>query len=450
MAGRCGACLAAVACGAALIGAPLPGWAQDHAITYEQVLARPDDLALSYAFARQAAEAGRLEDSAGALERILLLDPDFDAARLFYAIVLYRLDDMEGAARELRLLQSRALTAEQQEEVARYLHLSESKAKPTRITGAISAGTAYDTNPTLASRSDVGLVAGFTTPLDRDEDNTASGVAAADLRVEHELPTGRGDFLFADTRAWLKEHAETDIADYAIGRIEAGGTFYLGDLALTPRGIFTASLLDDDVFVAEAGGGLGLSYAVSSRLAALADIVAVHQDFAAFGPGDIAATVGLPADPRDGPAVRAGGGLSARLTQKDTLTLQAAYIAKDADHPAFSYDALELNATNLLLLGHGQYLLADARYWHYDFDAPDPRFSPILPHEDDRYRLRLSYGVPLDTLAKLFAKEASARHGLREINLQLSGDYYRQDSTIPNLDVQNFSVELLVTKRFTF
>lgn len=450
MAWRCGGSLVAVACSAALIGPPVSGWAQDRGITYEQVLARPDDLSLSYAFARQAAEAGRLEDAAGALERILLLDPDFDAARLFYAIVLYRLDDMEGAARELRLLQGRALTPEQQNEVARYLHLSESKAKDTRITAAVSAGFAYDTNPTLASRADVGLVAGFGTPLDRGEDNTASGLAAAELRVEQELPTGRGDFLFLDSKGWLQEHLETDSADYVIGRIEAGGTFYAGDLAVTPRGIFTASLLDDDVFVTEAGGGVDLSWGVSSRLAILADIVALHQDFAAFGPADIAATVGLPADPRDGLAVRAGGGLSARLTQRDTLTLAAAYINKDAGHAAFSYDALELNASNLLLLGRGQYLLANAWYWRYDFDAPDPRYSPILAHEDDRYRLRLSYGVPLDTLVQLVASGTTPHPGLRDINLQISGDYYRQDSTIPNLDVQNFSAEVRVTKRFTF
>jgi hypothetical protein len=447
---RCGGSLAAIACGMALVGAPAPGWAQDHPVTYEQVLARPDDLSLSYAFALQAAEDGRLEDAAGALERILLLDPDFDAARLFYAIVLYRLDDMEGAARELRLLQSRALTPAQQAEVARYLQLSESKAKDTRITAAISAGVAYDTNPTLASRSDVGVVAGFDVPLGRNRENTASGVAAAELRVEHELPTGRGDFLFVDGRGWLKEHVEADSADYIIGRLEAGGTFHMGDLALTPRGIFTATMLDDDRFLIEAGGGLGLNLAVSSRLAVLADLVALHQDFASFGPGDIAATVGLPPDPRDGLAVRAGGGFAARLTQRDTLTIRASYINKDAGHPAFSYDGVELHASNLLLLGRGQYLLADAWYWRYDFDAPDPRYSPALDHEEDRYRLRLSYGVPLDTLIELLGGETSAAYRLRDINLQLSGDYYRQDSTIPNLDVQNFSVELLVTKRFTF
>ncbi|HEX2256337.1 MAG TPA: tetratricopeptide repeat protein [Afifellaceae bacterium] len=436
-------------CGVSLVCPTAPGLAQDHGITYEQVLASPDDLSLSYAFARQAAEAGRLEQAAGALERILLIEPDFDAARLFYAIVLYRLDDMEGAARELRLLQSRALTPEQQSEVDRYLELSEKRGRDTRITASTSVGFGYDGNPTLNSRSDAGFSAGFDVPLERSKEESASGIAAGDLRIEQELGTGRGDFLFLETRGWLKEYFEAESADYAIARLEAGGTFYAGDLALTPRGIVSASLLDGDRYVTEAGGGLRLRHAVTSRFALLADILALQQDFAALE-DSLTGAVGLPRDGRAGLKVRAAGGFSARLSQRDTLTLQAAYVAKDAEHAAFSYDGLELNLNYLTLLGRGQYIMADAWYWGYDFDAPDPRYSPTLAHEDDRYRVRLSYGVPLDTLIRAFADRPDLPAGLREINLQLSADYYRQDSAIPNLDFHNVSGEVLLTKRFTF
>jgi hypothetical protein len=444
-----GRSLAAVICGVGLIGAAAPVLGQEQPITYEQVLARPNDLSLSYAFARQAADAGRLEQAAGALERILLIEPDFDTARLFYAFVLYRLDDMEGAARELRLLQSRPLTPEQQGQVDRYLALSEKKAKDTRITASTSVGFAYDTNPTLISRSDAGFSAGFDVPLDRSRDNSASALAAAEFRIEQELGTGHGDFLFLQTRGWLKEYFEADSADYAIGRLEAGGTFYAGDLALSPRGIFSASLLDGRRFVTGAGGGLGARYAVSPRFALLADIVALHQDFAALD-DNAARAASLPRNARDGLALRAGGGFSARLTQHNTLTLQASYITKDAEHPAFSYDGLELNLNHLALLGRGQYLLLDGWYWRYDFDAPDPRYSPTLAHQDDRYRLRVSYGVPLDTLIRSLADGAALPAGFRDVTLQLTADYYRQDSTIPNLDFHNFSGEALLTKRFTF
>ena len=63
-------------------------------ITYEQILAAPDDSKLNLAYARQAA----------ALERLLLARPNWDSVRLFYGFVLYRLDDMTGAKRELRAL----------------------------------------------------------------------------------------------------------------------------------------------------------------------------------------------------------------------------------------------------------------------------------------------------------------------------------------------------------
>ena len=61
---------------------------------FDAVLAAPDDPDLNLEFARRAADAGDLNGAAGALERVLIADPNRHGARLMYAVILYRLDDI--------------------------------------------------------------------------------------------------------------------------------------------------------------------------------------------------------------------------------------------------------------------------------------------------------------------------------------------------------------------
>ena len=83
-----------------------PVMAQD----FEAVLATPDDPDLNLAYARAAADIGDLNGAAAALERVLIADPNRHGARLFYAVLLFRLDDLQGAREQLDLLDPVTLT----------------------------------------------------------------------------------------------------------------------------------------------------------------------------------------------------------------------------------------------------------------------------------------------------------------------------------------------------
>src|SRR5262245_18416589 len=73
-------------------------------VTWEQVMARPDDLDLNYRFAQTQVRQGNLKGAAGTLERMLLVNPNLPKIRLFYALVLFRLGDLNESERELRIL----------------------------------------------------------------------------------------------------------------------------------------------------------------------------------------------------------------------------------------------------------------------------------------------------------------------------------------------------------
>jgi hypothetical protein len=88
--------------------------------SFDEVMAAPDSPELNFAFARSENEAGQLLSATGALERILLVQPENHQARLFYADVLHRLGDGLGAWRQLGLLDSVQLAPEQQAEKERF------------------------------------------------------------------------------------------------------------------------------------------------------------------------------------------------------------------------------------------------------------------------------------------------------------------------------------------
>jgi hypothetical protein len=151
-------------------------------VTYQQILEQPDNLELVFTYAREQAEDGNLQPAAGALERLLLLEPKWDSARLFYAIVLYRLNDLDGALRELIILEGRELTPQQMAGEYRYKDLASHSNSATRLSGWISAGFRYDTNRTLASDRDLGFD-GVAGPIALIVPKRDDGAFVADLKL---------------------------------------------------------------------------------------------------------------------------------------------------------------------------------------------------------------------------------------------------------------------------
>ena len=419
--------------GAGIAFAGLCGVPQAQEVTLEQVLANPGDYQLTYTYARQQIRSGELEQAAGALERLLLLEPNWDSARFLYAIVLYRLDDMEGAKRELGILQGRPLTTSDADQVERYLGMVEKKSSAFRVSGSVSIGVGVDSNPALATSSETGF---FGEALDPDERVDGSFIAASTLRIERDLDTGRGDFLFMQLTGRLTEQFEVNSADYMRGEVKAGGTFFFGDFSLTPEAFYAAVGLDHDLTFHEAGGRLRAEYLVTPGFA----LVARAGGSGLYYDEDSAD------EDRDGWRAHGGAGIRARFSDHNTFEAGATYHRREAESDPYSYDAVEISLSDRHLLGLGQYLLGEFTYWHLNYDEELEIDMP--EREDDRFKVRLAYGLPVSTLVKAFGADGPS--ALDTFNLQVSGSYYHQDSNIPNFDSENWSGELLLTKRFGF
>src|SRR5579864_5034652 len=114
--------------------------------TFDQVLAAPDDSDLNLSYARSQADAGNLLSAAAALERILLAHPNAHGVRLFYAAVLYRLNDLEGAKRQLKLLEGVRLTPLQAAERNKYERLVQSGRSRNSVHGKVIAGVVVESD----------------------------------------------------------------------------------------------------------------------------------------------------------------------------------------------------------------------------------------------------------------------------------------------------------------
>ncbi len=86
-------------------------------VTYADVLQHPDDVELNYLYAQSQVESGDLRGAAATLERILLLAPDLARVRLLYAVVLFRLDNLNEAEREFRTVSELPMPDSLREEV---------------------------------------------------------------------------------------------------------------------------------------------------------------------------------------------------------------------------------------------------------------------------------------------------------------------------------------------
>jgi len=115
-------------------------------ISYAKILANPDDLGLSVKYAQQLVNDGELQKATISLERVLLLNPEIDKARLLLALVFYRLGSFPESESELKILESREISPEDRAVVNKYLSLIADKRRLWTASGIVSIGLHYDTN----------------------------------------------------------------------------------------------------------------------------------------------------------------------------------------------------------------------------------------------------------------------------------------------------------------
>jgi hypothetical protein len=370
----------------------------DGPITFDQVLTAPDDPEINLSFARQEANDGRLLNAAAALERILLAHPNAHSVRLFYAAVLYRLNDLQGAKRQLKLLEGVHLTPLQTAERDKYERLVEAGQSRNSVHGRIVTGIVVESDAigALLERSELFFFGGH-------PKNGAAAIAGGDIEIDNDAGPNSDIGLFASVSIYTRSTFAGPNADFETGEFRMGISGSSLDNSWQVGPVVNHTLIFDQPYLTEYGGQGQFNWRYSTSATFTAGAEVVQQS---FHEPSVDALV-----PFTIPGTHAGqrytgyiGGLY-RLDAYSTIAATVGYEGKSAGYNAFSYDSAYLNANYHALLGRGAYfdLQGDARYLLYR--ARDPVFlfiftPPIaVQREDVRTDVRAALGAPLSALA---------------------------------------------------
>lgn len=398
---------------------------------YGKVLVAPDDVDFNLAYARSRASAGDLVGAAAALERLLLNRPNWHAARLFYAAVLIRLDDLQAARRELALLKDVQLNPEQTAEVAKYTRQAERRDAGTRLSGQVAIGVAYDSNAVGSLANAVNLGAGI--PI---EDDGLSLTSSASLNGATRL--GSSAELFAQLSGLSKSDISGPDQRYVRGDAQLGVGFAAGGVGIRIAAVARDVSIFGDHYQFDYGGRVELSRRLGTRTALSATLEVVDQDYDVAG----FALPGL-GDGRDGTRIDGSIGFSTRLTARQTLSLEVGYDDKDADYRPFAYSGPHASAAYAALLGRGGYASLSAQVRRYNYRAADLLVSPVR-RRDTRSFFRAALGAPLSA----FTASGVTSDFRERLLIEGAVNYNRRDARLPYLDYDSFGAETRLIYRF--
>jgi tetratricopeptide (TPR) repeat protein len=423
----------------ALDGAP------EEPVRFADILKNPDDIALNFAYARQQVAQGRLKAAATTLERILLIEPDLHEVRLFYALVLLRLDSLQSAARELDRLAGLEMTPELRAELEALRTAIEDRRQRLTASLLIGVGANYDWNVNGVPADRLMLFGGASVRLDEQSDRVGDfsytgfkrWEAAYDLGLQarHEL-IGSAT-LFVDDQV---NYDQQDAWSYAV---DAGMTFRLPDLTLTPKAFFSRLRLSHERFYRGAGAELDFRYTLPPDGAVVGGLTLTHEAFERTSENITAV---------DDSGVRFGGdlGLEADLDARNQLLVSYDAFVKYGVYSDDHYWGHGVTGRYTRLFDGGKFLSGSlALKQRVDFRA-DPSVDPGRTRRDETVRAGLRAGAPLGTLLDLSSlpEPVSDIFGPAVATAQVEA--FRSMSNIRNYQYWNRRASLLLTRRWQF
>lgn len=416
----------------AALGVPV---ATANAQEFESILAAPDDQDLNLSYAREQVRLGNLALAASALERILIARPNRHSVRLFHAVVLYRLGDLQGARDQLHRLDNVPLPPTQRAEAETYLRRVEQGLATQSFSGSLSAGLTWEDDAAGAYFTAFDLI-GAPTP----EEGVSSDVA---LAVEGRADLAPGGVWKVYGTGLL--HDRSGLSGAAIDFQRAGlelGVSRTTRLSRSRLGALVRHVrLMGEPQLTETGVRGDTRWRVTNATTLSLRSEAVDQDYDEPG---IDALAGLLGGDRDGDRYSAGVGVSHRVTSRTTVDAGLDYEVKSAGYEPFGYAGPRLSVSLDQRFDKGVYLIATASTRWLEYDAADAVFLGGAVREDVRSHGRLALGAPLS----VFTARGATGDYRENVALEGAVNFSRRESSSPLADFEGWGADLRLVWRF--
>lgn len=410
-------------------------------IRYAEVLADPDNIDLNLRYAKTQMAQGDALGASATLERILLIDPNLPPVRLFYVLVLLRLERLEEAQRELARLRQEPLPDVIRADVDRYWREVRRQRQRTKLTARLTEGYQFDTNRNAAPSSKERFFSSSRTALtgtSRRRRDT-SWIQLYSVEAAHDLGTQGGDQLVGGFDYYQAEQTVADDLDLHSFAGEAGTELHTPWVTFTPLAVLSHVLLSRETYFRSQGFKVKLARALTPRVQLTNETSWVREDFSGINESAAAAE-------RRGDMTHASCEASAWVHPKMQLAVNLGYNRKHAKAGYYAYRGLELGGRHTWILPKGMYLLTSLTYSVDLYDEPDAALI-ARNRRDEQLVAATTYGVPLSLLVP---QGWAAREWLTDTSLALTFEQTRADSNLINYTYSNSKINGMVTKQLEF
>lgn len=409
-------------------------------VSFEDILKDPDNVNLNFRYAQQQVAQSDLLGAMGTLERILAVNPDLHEIRLFYAVVLFRLDNLPETERELDALEKAPLSDALRAEWKKYRREVRIRKKRTRFSLRESVGFQFDTNRNAAASSKNALFSDIlisnSAENRRRSDEAFLNITSVD--AAHDLGFQAGHTLLGSFNYYLQNQNHVDTLDLGSFDYELGGTYKSRIVNFTPT--FTAShvFLSDENYLRTQGGNFRFDRTFKDRLTAYLNYRIEHQDYLRIKENDAA-------DQRTGVENGVSLGASYALTPSMGVSASVLYSYKNAKANYEGYDRFMFRTSHSWLLGKGQFLINALEFGTDRYDEQDAAIATIF-RKDHTFRYRVTYGAPLT----FFQIGRILPGPMKDIVASVGYEYFRSLSNITNYSYTNNKIQALLTKKWEF
>jgi tetratricopeptide (TPR) repeat protein len=272
------ACLLAGATMLAAVGATNPAFAFDenqraaYDAAFDATQSDPGNANKALAYAEAAIKYGDLEGAVGALERLLIINPDLPRIRLELGVLYYRLQSFALAHTYLeRVLETKDLPGDVRAQAEKYLGEIDNQSSPLRISGAVQAGLRWQDNANAAPGLDS---LGVGQPIGALGGKTSDWNIFGTLGVNAVYDFQRPDRLVLESNFSLygqKQFKESlSSLDLWLAQFDIGPRINVPALAeglsIRPYALVNYLMLQESEYFHSAGGGLNISMPVTDSL----------------------------------------------------------------------------------------------------------------------------------------------------------------------------------------
>ncbi|MDF1762314.1 MAG: hypothetical protein P1U57_02795 [Oleibacter sp.] len=430
-------------------------------VSFAEVFADPDNLDLNYCYLRQKLERGELKSALPVVERILLLEPHQEQARVLYASLLYHNDMMSDAKREFTDIDRVRLPQSNQNLVIDYLRRIDELDKRLNQSIDITFGGHFDDNRNAAPEGDTILFYGFEFPFKIEKVDDYGTQVSVRYDIAYKFGEYRNHRVLGSLEYARDNQAFFDEQDFASLNTSTGARFDLGGADLTALGFYSFHRLSGSSFLRSVGSQLNLSHSWHLREQKLTYRAVASSGWFSDTYINSDASNSAEASSGDRTNVRLYGSVTFDTHQQ--LSLGINYGTKDTDKantPEYAYDSWSAALGHLWLFGAGHSVSTYVSGGRLSYLGT----SESITGDTSKVRLDtpVRVSVTLTTPVAWFVnfvsygfrerqvKTTSDIAALKNFTFSLSGEYLSNHSNIPNYDYDNVRWQALFSKRFEF